>query len=115
MGLGGLFRKLTGGAKDEGRLDLDELACRLGATPEELRAVRPGYREFEIPKRSGGARRIAAPEPRPEGAPAPNPPAAPRPPARPPGGDGVRAREVDRRERSPARREAGRREDGPED
>jgi len=42
---------------------VDELARRLGAKPAELKAFRPHYREFTIPKRSGGRRRILAPEP----------------------------------------------------
>ena len=40
-----------------------ELARRLDVGWRELRAVEPRYREFTIPKRSGGKRRILAPEP----------------------------------------------------
>lgn len=42
--------------------DARELARRLGIDEALLRQVRPQYREFEIPKRSGGKRRILAPE-----------------------------------------------------
>jgi retron-type reverse transcriptase len=41
---------------------IDELARRLGCSPDELLAVRPVYREFKIPKRSGGQRQVSAPE-----------------------------------------------------
>ena len=40
-----------------------ELARRLGVELRELRRIEPRYREFTIPKRSGGRRRILAPEP----------------------------------------------------
>ena len=59
MGLGSLFRRLLGG-RDTGR-DVEELARRLDVAADELRTVRPGYREFRIPKRGGGSRNIAAP------------------------------------------------------
>lgn len=55
----GFFSRLFGG----GTHDVEELARRLGVPAAELRAVRPAYREFTVPKRSGGARRLAAPEP----------------------------------------------------
>lgn len=57
MGLWAFFRRLFHG-RGHG---LDELARRLGMTEAELLAVRPEYREFTIPKRSGGTRRILAP------------------------------------------------------
>ena len=62
MGLGDFVRRLlpTGGPGKG--LPVEELARRLGTPLEELRSIRPSYREFTIPKRSGGARRIAAPE-----------------------------------------------------
>jgi len=41
---------------------VEELARRLDMPVEELRAFQPNYREFEIPKRSGGTRRILAPD-----------------------------------------------------
>jgi len=44
-------------------LGLDELARRLGVSVEELKAIRPNYQRFEIPKRSGGSRTILAPDP----------------------------------------------------
>jgi hypothetical protein len=43
--------------------NIDDLAQRLGMPVVDLRAVTPKYREFTIPKRGGGTRRIAAPEP----------------------------------------------------
>lgn len=58
----GFFARLFGGGGG-GTLTVDELARRLGTPVEALRAVRPAYREFDVPKRSGGARRLAAPEP----------------------------------------------------
>jgi len=42
---------------------VDELARRLDVDKSELRRIEPRYREFTIPKRSGGERRILAPEP----------------------------------------------------
>ena len=60
MGLGGLFRRLLG--PGEGH-DLAELARRLDLTETDLKAIQPTYREFDVPKGSGGRRRIAAPEP----------------------------------------------------
>lgn len=46
----------------EGSLGPDELARRLDVPPADLLAVKPSYQTFEQPKRSGGVRRIAAPE-----------------------------------------------------
>jgi RNA-directed DNA polymerase len=57
--LRGLFGA-TGGDR-VGTLSVEELARRLALGPEELRALRPTYHEFEVPKRSGGTRRIAEP------------------------------------------------------
>lgn len=42
--------------------DLDELSRRLGIEADLLRRVQPSYREFTLPKRSGGTRRISAPD-----------------------------------------------------
>jgi len=42
---------------------VDELARRLGLPGEQLQSTRVAYREFTIPKRNGGQRRITAPEP----------------------------------------------------
>ncbi|MGD8237890.1 MAG: reverse transcriptase family protein [Armatimonadota bacterium] len=61
MGIGEFFRRILGG-EDEGR-GVNDLAYRLGMSEEELRAATIAYREFTVPKRSGGTRRIAAPEP----------------------------------------------------
>ena len=44
-------------------LGVDELARRLGATREQLEGFQPVYQEFDIPKQSGGKRRISAPSP----------------------------------------------------
>lgn len=41
---------------------LAELARRLAADKARLRRLQPGYHEFTIPKRSGGRRRILAPD-----------------------------------------------------
>ena len=41
---------------------VDELARRLELDVDKLRAAKPRYHEFTIPKRSGGRRRISAPE-----------------------------------------------------
>lgn len=41
---------------------IDELARRLDMPVAELRALRPSYREFDLPKRSGGTRCITAPD-----------------------------------------------------
>src|SRR5262245_15199744 len=53
-----LWRVLTKGRGYE----VEELARRLGMELAELRGVQPSYREFTIPKRSGGERRILAPD-----------------------------------------------------
>lgn len=41
---------------------VEELARRLGVSADRLRAIQPQYRRFSVPKRSGGARQILAPE-----------------------------------------------------
>jgi RNA-directed DNA polymerase len=43
-------------------LGVAELADRIGVPETQLRSVTPTYREFTIPKRSGGSRRISAPD-----------------------------------------------------
>jgi len=53
-----LFKKLFKGSG----LTVDDLANRIGIPKAELIAIIPAYREFHIPKRSGGMRRILAPE-----------------------------------------------------
>jgi len=59
MGLLESLRNLFSGP-DTG-FDVEELARRLGMDVEALRAVRVEYDEFNVPKRSGGKRRISAP------------------------------------------------------
>jgi len=49
--------------RNRGRLDSMELSRRLGLPLTDLEAVDTGYHEFDLPKRSGGTRRIAAPNP----------------------------------------------------
>ncbi len=46
---------------DSGK-SVDELAARLGMPADALRTVRASYREFRIPKRTGGSRVIHAPD-----------------------------------------------------
>jgi hypothetical protein len=58
MGLWRLLARIVYG-KGHG---VEELARRLDMPAAELRAFRPNYREFEITKRSGGTRRILAPD-----------------------------------------------------
>jgi len=58
MGLFDLLSRLVPGRG----YGVDELARRLGMSQRELLAIEPRYREFSVPKRSGGMRRIAAPE-----------------------------------------------------
>ena len=64
MGLGDLLKRLFGGVAGGGRFGVEELARRLGMTLEELQAVPVSYREFQIPKRAGGVRRIQSPNDR---------------------------------------------------
>jgi RNA-directed DNA polymerase len=63
----GFLKKLlsgdaTGATIAPGKLGLDELSRRLGATPEQLAAVGIVYHQFQVPKRSGGMRTISAPD-----------------------------------------------------
>lgn len=47
------------------RYDLNELFTRLGLTPEEIQDLAtPQWREVQIPKRSGGVRRLEIPDPK---------------------------------------------------
>jgi RNA-directed DNA polymerase len=60
----GFFDKLFGRKKSESpaaRFDLAELSRRLGIDASLLSGIRPEYRAFSIPKRSGGVRQILAP------------------------------------------------------
>ncbi|MFL5241828.1 MAG: reverse transcriptase family protein [Gemmataceae bacterium] len=64
MGVFDVIRKLFAARPAPcGVRTVEEFATRLGLSVDELRAARPTYREFSIPKRSGGTRRILAPEP----------------------------------------------------
>ncbi|MBD3293780.1 MAG: hypothetical protein GF393_12725 [Armatimonadia bacterium] len=62
VGLWDRIRRLLGGGTPGH--DLPSLAERLELTVDELRAVEPRYRTFDIPKRSGGHRTIDAPDDR---------------------------------------------------
>src|SRR5262245_33452199 len=63
------LRRLFGGGGDQpvplrsGGLGVDELARRVGMSVESLRGFAIGYTEFTVPKRRGGARKLAAPTP----------------------------------------------------
>jgi len=64
------LRRLMGGlspsAEPEpttGVATVEDLAERLSRSADELRSFVPAYREFSLAKRSGGTRRIAAPDP----------------------------------------------------
>jgi retron-type reverse transcriptase len=60
----GFFSRLFGSSKGSSSgHTVDELARRLGVTSDALRAVRPQYTRFNIPKRTGGTREILAPVP----------------------------------------------------
>ncbi len=64
MGLLDFLRKGKGGdggGGEPGR-DVPELARRLGMNADELSRCPVAYREFVLPKRGGGTRRIAAPQ-----------------------------------------------------
>ena len=63
------LRRLFGGGTDSDGLEpttgvatIDDLADRLEVTAGELRAFVPAYRQFTVPKRGGGTRRISAPD-----------------------------------------------------
>jgi hypothetical protein len=64
MSFTGKLKRLFGGDESDKGHGMDELARRLGLSVAELDAVTVGYREFTIPKRSGGTRKILAPEPK---------------------------------------------------
>jgi RNA-directed DNA polymerase len=74
VGFGGFLKKLLGGDDGGGRacdgpdpgpvrFGLPELAERLQAEPSTLVEFEPTYHTFTVPKRSGGYRPIAAPDP----------------------------------------------------
>ncbi len=60
MALFDFLRRLVSGS-GEGH-GVDELARRLGMGAAEIAALKPRYREFALPKASGGTRRITAPD-----------------------------------------------------
>jgi retron-type reverse transcriptase len=62
MGIATLLKRVVRYLLDGAGDGIDELACRLDMSESALREFRPRYREFQIPKRSGGSRRILAPE-----------------------------------------------------
>jgi retron-type reverse transcriptase len=63
------LRRLVSGSRSAeqepttGVATVEDLAERLGRSSDELRIFVPAYREFSLPKRSGGTRRITAPDP----------------------------------------------------
>ncbi|MCH7688110.1 MAG: hypothetical protein IH899_15755, partial [Planctomycetes bacterium] len=63
MGIGKLLKRLFERIIHGRGYGIAELTRRLGIDEKELRAVEPTYYEFTISKRSGGVRRIAAPDP----------------------------------------------------
>jgi RNA-directed DNA polymerase len=56
------FLGSVGGPEPRGTMGAEVLAARLEMTVAQLRAFGPRYREFDVPKRGGGRRRIAAPD-----------------------------------------------------
>lgn len=62
-----LLGKRAGEGRDtpsgQPRFGLPDLVRRLGLSQADLRAIRPSYHSFDVPKRSGGTRRLAAPDP----------------------------------------------------
>jgi hypothetical protein len=64
MALGSIVRRLFGRMFKGKGLGVAQLARRLGLSVAELRAIRPSYRAFFLPKRSGGTRQILAPDAR---------------------------------------------------
>ena len=66
MGLVDFLKRLFGGGGSvpplNRGLSVDELSRRLDMTPRKLEMVAVKYREFDIAKRTGGVRRIAAPK-----------------------------------------------------
>jgi uncharacterized protein (TIGR03067 family) len=62
MGLWGALKKLWHWLRCGSGFGVEELARRLEWDAAELSALQPNYREFLIPKRSGGQRRLCAPD-----------------------------------------------------
>jgi RNA-directed DNA polymerase len=64
MTLWSLLKKLWNWLWNGSGFGVDELARRLDWHAADLVALAPAYREFFVPKRSGGKRRLCAPQPR---------------------------------------------------
>lgn len=62
MGLWRTIRRTLLGGGTEGHDRLEDLAEWLEMAPEQVRAIEPRYRTFDVPKRSGGHRTIDAPD-----------------------------------------------------
>jgi retron-type reverse transcriptase len=62
MGLWNRLKNFWRWLRDGSGHGVEELARRLGCDVAELSALQPSYREFTIPKRSGGKRRVSAPD-----------------------------------------------------
>lgn len=64
MGLWSVLTRLWRWLRDGSGFGVEELARRLGCDATDLEAFQPGYREFTVPKRSGGLRKLCAPDER---------------------------------------------------
>lgn len=69
MGLMDFVKRVLGGNADSepvvmsaGRFGLMDLSSRLGVSASQLQAIEPTYHRFELPKRNGPPRKIAAPQ-----------------------------------------------------
>src|SRR5580704_16529177 len=64
MGLWNALKRLCNWLWNGSGFDVAELARRLDWPQGELESLEPSYREFTVPKRSGGKRRLSAPDAR---------------------------------------------------
>jgi hypothetical protein len=62
MGLWSALKRFWNWLRNGSGYGVEELARRLGWKAANLEAFRPSYREFTVPKRAGGRRRLCAPE-----------------------------------------------------